>query len=732
MTLFVMALIASSHLTKDAYGVTRISASTFEETLFEMGRVVAEDRLWQMEMSRRIATGRSAEVLGSTAVASDKETLRLGYSDEEYAAMFAQLSPKAQSAFINYAKGVNDVIERRKSSHSLGTSFESAGVLPEPWTTRDSMAIAVMLARRFGTGGAGELRNLALALYLQTQPCKDRYLDVVDDFAWQNDKRSIPTVSDSDDPIKSKHPVFPNPTRQETVAHLKSLPKVGLLELVPAIRASNYEDSRLIAEKSSVAFETGSYCIVVSPKKSTTGRAILLSGPQMGFTMPSVVHEIALDGPGIRVAGIDVPGIPAVVIGKTPNLAWGLTTGVADLADIYAVNRPKSDVADVDGEQLSVTRKKLTIKVRGGTDQMVERVRVMDQPVVLESSSTKSLFVQKSSYWKKEVQSWCSLYDLYNVKTTPEIDKAVDQIAMNMNFFFATTKGETGWRYVGWVPQRRLGIDPRFPILETKANDWKGMIPRSLMPRVNNPNTGLIANWNNKPVSWWPNLDTPAWGSIFRNEVLLRSLQKPKLSVWDVERAPWEIARKDADTNSRFLNLLKSCAPQTQIIQDVDEWSTQGNPGATVARDAVRNLKQAIFEPVVGNFTNPSFFDQIVQPSVLFNAVNRKTKYDYLGTRSLSELAKQALEQAILNLTTKFGPESMLWPNATGSIRYEGQTPIPYSNRGTYIQIIDLQSPPVGRSVCGPGAGESGEHSADQIDLMRQWTYKPMWSLGVD
>lgn len=735
MTALLLALVlaAPAKVERDAYGVAKISATTFEEGMFLFGKTVAEDRLWQMENSRRVARGRSAELLGNNAVQADKDTLMTGYTDEEYRAMFDALPSRVQTAFTEYAKGVNDTIAERLKAGTLPEGYAQNGIQPEPWTVTDSMAIEVLLSRRFGTGGAGELRNLALYLYLKSQPVKDKVLDVLDDLAWQNDPASIPTALPTDDPLARTHPVFPNFTRAQTQAQLEAMPKVGLLELVPAIRAANGDDSRLIAEKVSAPFETGSYCVVVSPKRSAYGKALLMTAPQMGHSNPSIIHEIALEAPGLQVAGIDVPGIPAVVIGNTPNLSWGLTTGVADIADIVYATRLNDTTVSHGTVTRPLTKVTRSIGVKGRDAIKFDVLRTDDGPVIFESKANKVVFSQRMSYWKKEVQSWAGLFDLYNAKTRTDIDSAMDAIAMNMNFFFATTQGETGWRYLGWMPIRQSGFDPRFPMPSKPETDWQGYLKPEQMPHLIDTESGIIANWNNKPSSWWPNLDTPVWGSIFRNEVLLESLSKPKLTLFDLEKAAWDIARKETDSNSAFRSGFQTAANGSAAeatMDTFDGWVVQGAVGAALYREAVKELRRELFLKHTGNFTQDSLFERVVQPSVMMKALAGKTKYDFLAGRKAGDVYEAALTKAWSNLATKYGDEPAAWPTPIGVFTVPNGTQVPYSNRGTYIQLNTLTSPPTARSVASPGVTESGPHSEDQADLARAWLFKPVWRLG--
>ncbi|MER3422952.1 MAG: hypothetical protein C4293_06665, partial [Nitrospiraceae bacterium] len=170
-----------------------------------------------------------------------------------------------------------------------------------------------------------------------------RALDVFDDLAWFED-RDAPTTLNAKDASRVRLPRFSAPTRATTEAHLRLLPTLKLVEILGASRVASREDSRNASYAMAAPFRSGSYAVAVSGSSSTTGRPLLLSGPQMGFTNPSVAHEIALESPGLTVRGMDVPGVPAILVGATRRIAWGLTTGVADTEDIVMLEADRTKV----------------------------------------------------------------------------------------------------------------------------------------------------------------------------------------------------------------------------------------------------------------------------------------------------------------------------------------------------------------------------------------------------
>jgi penicillin G amidase len=729
-------ILPSEPIVRDSFGVPHIQASTREEAFYYAGYAVAQDRLWQMENSRRLARGRMSEVFGNQFVSADRETLRTFYTDEELTQQLEKLSPEARLAFRHYARGVNAYIEEAKQGARLPAGYAAAGFEPEPWLEIDSVAIAVRLFHQFGRGGAGEIRNMALLGYLQTRaPLEGRVLDVLDDFAWQNEPAALTTIASEDDPLRHDPPRAPQLTRPITERHVAMLPSVSPLELLPAIRLAEREETRLVAERVGVPSKAGSYAVVVSPQRSATGWPILLSAPQMGFRSPSIVHEMSIKAPGYEAVGMDLPGVPGILIGYTPYHAWALTSGVADTDDIFffPMEGEGSYRYGEESRHIEVIRQELEVRSDGGTaQQTVEQRRTHLGPIILSSASGKAHFARRSSYWMRELESYDALLKMTLARSPDEIEQSLDQATMSFNYFYATVDGQIGYRYLGLIPQRADGLDPRFPTPGRPEYEWRGFMPQVQMPRVRNPRSGLLLNWNNKPVAWWNNYDTPIWGKIFRNSELVRALDQAKVSVEDVEMAAWQIARSDP-THPHFKEHLDAglaagpASPQVAaFLRAFDGRMFQGSIAATAYEAYFSALREELFLEPVGNFLSPQNFQMIVQPSVMLNALEGRTRFDYRAGRTSAEISAAAIQRATEGLRQRLGDDVARWRYAPPSINFPSQAPVPYAERGTYIQILELLEQPIGRSVLPPGVAESGPHATDQIPLARAWSYKPM------
>ncbi|HJP83645.1 MAG TPA: penicillin acylase family protein, partial [Fimbriimonadaceae bacterium] len=142
----VLVIAPAPTIDRDEYGVPHIKASTIEQAFFEAGYAVAQDRLWQMENSRRVARGRMAEAFGPNFAASDREVLAQAYTDQELDEQIARgLDARSQTILREYVRGVNAWIGEATAKNLLPPGYSQNGLKPEPWTERDSAAITIRL-----------------------------------------------------------------------------------------------------------------------------------------------------------------------------------------------------------------------------------------------------------------------------------------------------------------------------------------------------------------------------------------------------------------------------------------------------------------------------------------------------------------------------------------------------------------------------------------------------------
>lgn len=737
-TVCLLALLAQPQVEADAYGVPLIKARSPILAYQELGRQHALNRLWQMEMARRLASGTLSEVMPE-AKRSDEQVLRMAFTEEELQSQLDLLPKAMQDVLRSYTEGVNQGIRERTEAGSLPVNFQQMSFKPKPWTILDSAGIMVTLIRRFGQGGAGELRTMALLEYMKAQKVKGSELKVLNDIAWQNDPASVSTLDPKDDKVKPKPLIASLPLERITEEHLAQLPRPSLLELAAGLSLALQEQPQLMAERLGVAHQWGSYAVAVSSKRSRTGRALLLGAPQMGHPTPSPVFEAALISPGLKVQGMTVPGIPWVLAGTTPNAAWTLTTGAADMEDVIAAKLAPSGALLIDGREVPIST--VTYKRQaGGREFTVVQERTPDGPVLLRSAFSKSVFSLRSGLRGRELAGFLAVHRVAESQGQLPLAEVVKGTAPCFNVFTARTDGSIGWRFTGAIPLRPLRFDPRLPLPAGEAAQWRGFVADDQMPSVENPSKGVIHNWNGKPAAWWPNLDTPVWGRFFRGRLLGEALQEGLLGRGDLEKAAWTIARRDTESPKEFAALFAEAAEDDPSLDEAERlltsfnaWAFEGSDESAFLNASVKALREELFLTDLGGLTSPSFFQAALQPEVIMSAINRRTSYNWLGERSREEVLRAALRKALI-AREKQGTG---WGFKPGMLRYsvsEGGTTrtesAAYSNRGTFIQITEMTEPPSARNVLAPGNAESGVHAMDQVPLAAQWRYKTAHRLG--
>jgi acyl-homoserine lactone acylase PvdQ len=270
---------------RDAYGVPHVFASSLYGLFYGNGYAIAQDRLWQMERYRRQARGELAEILGASALEQDRAARIEGYTEEEMERQIQRLSAELREALSGYAEGVNAWIEEAKRAGKLPPGYAEAGIEPRPWRPTDTVAIGVMMSRRFGgLMAAGDLRNFTLLQYLRMRS-KQHAETWANDLLWLQDPNSPTTVPPEDDPRKA-HKVDPKRALEQFKKHAAQLPNIGLEVLLPALRMASGEAQIEFAHQHGLYTHFGSYAIAIAPKKSATGTRSSWAHPRWASASP--------------------------------------------------------------------------------------------------------------------------------------------------------------------------------------------------------------------------------------------------------------------------------------------------------------------------------------------------------------------------------------------------------------------------------------------------------------
>jgi penicillin amidase len=734
---------------RDTYGVPRIFARSLHGLFMGNGYAVAQDRAWQMEKYRLDATGRLAEAFGEKFLEHDKEVRRDGMTREEWRAEFDHLPADAQEIFRSYVEGVNRYLEEAQKNGTLAEDFAKSHWQAAPWSVEDAMAITGMMGRRFGASGVDHLRNEAVIEYLAKRlGSRQAARKVFDDIAWTDDPAAISTVE-----ARAARPVAEAPASPPHAALASPAGSLAREQLLSLHDQMNSAAVYAAARELQLPTRWGSYTWALAPSKSVTGDALLLGGPQMGFSTPQIAHQVQLTGAGFDVIGMGFAGVPGVLIGANDHLAWTSTSGASHNEDVFVEKLHPGD----EHQYLYQTtyhpmeHRVEHILVRGKPALDYDVYRTVHGPVISWSPGKDVAYAKQMAYFGKEYNTAEAFLKLNTAARLQDIPPLAAKIASSHNLIAATQDGDIGFWHCGYFPVYAKGADPRLPLKGTGEDDWQGFVPFSRLPQVVNPPGGIIFNWNNKPAPDWKNYGGPSWGVALHisniRYVLERELREHggKLSLTDIERVAPEIGQRNYIADWLKPGLLEAVAragaklgPEARHAADyLRHWDDQladGSVAQTIFDTWYEHLRQDIFAETLGDLGGKAVFDEFVNSSTVYHALagaqsSVRLSRNYLGKRTPDEVRLKALDEALAQLRQERSADMGFWGYRAEWIKFDPLPPIPWYSRGTYIQAVVLSKPQVhGVYILPPGQSEDphSPHYNDQLSLAGWWMFAPM------
>jgi len=453
---------APVEILRDRFGVPHIYARTVEDVAFAQGWVHAQDRLWQMELNRRVAAGRLSELFGALAFDTDRLLRILGLYRAAEGSVRA-LDDEERRVLDAYANGVNAFLDRHP--RRLPVEFLLLGRRPEPWRPVDTLGWAHVMAWGLSANWDSELVNAAIAAKLGPV----RAARLKGEYARQ-------------------HPIVVHDTEhaelyERALAELRALgewmPQTALVGM-----SNNW---------------------VVDGEKSVTGNPLLANDPHLSLQMPSIWHQVHLCTPEAEAAGVSLPGAPGVVIGHNREIAWGFTAAVPDTADLYVETLDKEGRYLHRGEWLAPEVRTETIRVRGeATARRVDVVSTVHGPIVTRISPLASWADPHALALK-----WIGHQPLKIVRASLGLLRAgnwdqfraaiADWSAPSMSVVYADRAGNIGYHMCGRVPVRAPRHEGWTPAPGwTGEHEWVGEIPVDELPHGLNPAQHFFASANNR------------------------------------------------------------------------------------------------------------------------------------------------------------------------------------------------------------------------------------------
>jgi penicillin G amidase len=536
-------------IVRSAYGVPTITASSAAGMWFGAGWAQAQDRMVQLELTRRAVEGTLSAILGPGALSQDETVRTVFYTQHELDAQYHSLPASARAAISAFANGINAYEARAYASaaseqakvpyefFALGQLLGMTGPYrPAPWRPVDTVAVGNYLARQFGGGGGSELQNLSFLNYLDSELAKDgikgagnKAAAIFNDARWTDDLTAPTTVPGR--PLALPAPSQTARGRADAaVLHAAAqLPRMSRATLARATAAVAGDRKTILKTGISlkVLSHGGSNAIAIAPWRSADHHALLWGAPQEGFTTPSVDGEEYLHSPGYDAGGMYITGEPFILIGRNANLAW--TTTSEELVDqrIYVehnVNYAASPPTyEFDGKQVPMTVIHETIDVAGQSPVSYPVLRTIDGPVVFADPTDGLAISLRFASWDRETGSLLGFSQLGGDRDLAQFRHSMSLVTTLHNFLYADRLGNIAYFGDGLVPIEPRGVDPRLPGAGDGTQQWKGFVPFAQMPHSVNPRQGFLDNWNTKPSQqayYQQNSGDEYWGTIFRSQLI--------------------------------------------------------------------------------------------------------------------------------------------------------------------------------------------------------------------
>ena len=739
---------------RDDWGIPHVRASSTEDMVEAQGYVMAQDRLWQMDLLRRVSRGQLSEILGPAVISVDKEFRTLGFAraaERDAAALAGEQRVLLEA----YARGVNKFIEQHENH--LPLEFSLLKYQPQPWTPADSFAITAYMYQTLTDTWEDEINRAKVTERVGEDRAKELFSPdaAMDHFVVgdPNDKKDgtqrahSGDEDDDDDDDMTPDDVLKASNGDSLPAQTGLAPDIASM-LWPQVR------DFLAGTNREIRHGLGSNNWVVSGAHTATGKPLLANDTHLELSVPSIWYEIHLTAPDWNVAGFTLPGAPLVVIGHNDQIAWGFTNNGADVQDLYieTFNPAAPDEYRVNGAWVKAQIFDEVIHVKGQPDEHLKIVATRHGPVVrrdgdkgyaLRWTATEPGGLSNTYNWLGKAHNWT------------EFRNAMKQVwGPAQNTVYADAAGNIGYIMAARVPIRKKGHGEVPVPGDTDDYEWTGYIPFEQLPQALNPESGLIVTANARVVGpdYKPYL-TDRWEEPYRTARIFDLLQGRH------DLRPEDMLKVQNDTYSyphvflaeQLMAAAKTAQPKDvraqQLIQRLKDWngiaSAEG-PEISFLQSVRGSLLVMTLEPYLGKNTDTyewrsmTFLQKVL--------TDRPAKWLPLAYKSYDELLAAAADRAVAKLVDKSkseNPQNWAWKkfNSLDMLHPIGQTGIlkflfsitdkPQSGTGYSVRAATERHGPSERFVANPAnwddsillitTGESGQlgssHYSDQFSF---------------
>jgi penicillin amidase len=660
-------------ITFDESDIPHIKANSPSDALFALGYLHASERSWQMEMNRRLASGRLSEILGSESVAIDRfmRTLGIKHSAEKQLDHYPIAAKRLLQA---YADGVN--AGNAQLGWALPIEYFLTGSKPGYWSPADSVAWMLMMALDLGGNWQKELQRLELSQFLTTE----QVWQVLPPFVAGDPVTRVDFAK-----LYRDNKVF-NPTKLSLQSKSKQLSTNALSAL---------STNDLPGGKDGI----GSNNWALSGKRTVSGKPLLANDPHLGLSTPAIWYFAHLEAPGLNVIGGTLPGIPAVILGRTDQYAWSFTNTNPDVQDLYIEQLDSKSPGMYRGPDgplpFKVRQEMIDIKGAPPLRLLVKETR--HGPVISDTYSRAKRAIDTEKFalvlrWTAldiENQSVAGLIEMNRSEDLNAFKKALRKnYAPMQNVVMADLEGNISYQAAGVAPKRVLhqGLYGVAPALGwDKQYDWTGYVPFEQLPASNNPEQGWLATANQPIIaSNDPNPLTADWDVPTRYDRIVEMIQAKNQHDFS------SMKTMQADTLSLgalpLLELFKASqsnhplAPAAlKIAKDFDGDMRIDSAGALIFNAWADQLTRNVFSRLGYLFTEYYGARNFRTPLMLQLADPNSPWCDIPGTpkvETCAESSNHAFDKALDELSKEFGSDPQKWSWGAGHIAVSEHRPL--------------------------------------------------------
>ncbi|MDP2747184.1 penicillin acylase family protein [Pseudomonas sp.] len=704
----------------DERGVPHIQAQNEADMYRALGYVHAQDRLFQMEILRRLARGELAEILGSTLVDTDRLFRTLGIREhaDRYAAKMDMSTPASQ-ALQAYLDGINQYQANRPAP----IEFDVLGIEKRPFTTADTLSVAGYMAYSF----AAAFRTEPVLTHIRDQLGTD-YLKVFD-LDW--------------------HP-------QGVVGQ--------------NLAAGDWQDLNAIAELSHAAllnaglpqFE-GSNAWAVSSSRTASGKPLLAGDPHIRFAVPSVWYEANLSYPGFSLYGHHQALNPVASLGHNREFAWSLTMFQNDDLDLIAEKTNPANPNQVwyRGQWVELQSRVEQISVKDAAPVSLTIRRSPHGPLINSALGETVGSTPIAMWWaflETENPILDGFYQLNRAASLEQARAAVEHIeAPGLNVVWANATGDIGWWAAAKLPRRPAGVNPSF-ILDSASGEAEkdGYYPFSANPQEENPARGYIVSANYQPVSP-TGMEIPGYYNLADRGQRLDERLSDSSVKWDLSNS--QALQLDPGTGypqhllaplAADLRAAAGDAEEQALVEQLLSWDGQHTLDATAAT-LFNQLVYQLTSEAMADELGEAFFANLLQTRVLDSALPRLAAdanspwWDKRGSdavESRADTVKAAWQASLAHLRSTLGDDTTQWTwgsahTLTHSHPLGQQQPLdklfnvgPFAAPGGHETPNNL-SQPVGPAPWSVVYGPSTRRLIDMADASSARGINPVGQSGV-